>query len=187
MDNVRDLFGRALARFGHHVHAVGDGQWHLPTPCAEWDVHQLINHLVSENGWMPPLLAGGTVEEVGTRLDGDLLGEDPKGAWEGAAAEAGRAVRETPLDRTVHLSGRDVPASQYVFEVFADLAIHAWDLAQAIGADGTIDPDVVEVVYAEYKPLERLLKSSGQYGERIEAPPDASPQTKLLALFGRLG
>jgi uncharacterized protein (TIGR03086 family) len=87
----------------------------------------------------------------------------------------------------VHLSGRDTTASQYVFEVFADLAIHAWDLAQAIGADGTIDPDVVDVVYARYKPVERLLKRSGQYGERIEVPLDASPQTQLLALFGRRG
>jgi uncharacterized protein (TIGR03086 family) len=187
MDDVRDLFGRAVARFGQHVHAVGDGQWHLPTPCAEWDVHQLVNHLVSENRWIPPLLAGGTVEEVGTSLDGDLLGADPKMAWDRAASDAERAVRETPSDRTVHLSGRDAPTSQYVLEVFVDLAIHAWDLAQAIGADGTIDPDVVEVIYARYKPVERLLKGSGQYGDRIEVPPEASPHTKLLAVFGRHG
>jgi uncharacterized protein (TIGR03086 family) len=187
VDDVRELFGRALARFGQHVHAVGDDQWHLPTPCAEWDVRQLVNHLVSENRWIPPLLAGGTVAEVGSSLDGDLLGEDPKGAWDRAAEEAERAVRETPPDRTVHLSGRDAPASQYVFEVFADLAVHAWDLAQAVGADGTIDPDIAEAIYARYSPVERALKRSGQYGEKIEAPPEASPQTKLLALFGRVG
>jgi uncharacterized protein (TIGR03086 family) len=187
MDDVRELFGRALAGFGQHVHAVGDDQWHLPTPCAEWDVRQLVNHLVSENRWIPPLLAGGTVEEMGASLEGDLLGDDPKGAWDRAAGAAGQAVRETPPDRIVHLSGRDAPASQYVFEVFADLAVHAWDLAQSMGADGTIDADIVEAIYARYKPVERLLKGSGQYGERIEVPPDASPQTKLLAVFGRVG
>lgn len=136
---------------------------------------------------MPPLLAGGTVDEVGTSLDGDLLGDDPTGAWDRAAAEAERAVRETPMDRSIHLSGRDAPASRYVFEVFADLAIHAWDLAQAIGADGTIDADIVDLIYARYKPVERLLKGSGQYGERVDTPPDASAQTKLLAVFGRVG
>lgn len=187
MEDVRELYRRALERFGQHVHAVGDDQWHLPTPCVEWDVRQLVNHLVSENRWIPPLLAGGTVPEQGTRLDGDLLGEDPKGAWDRAAGEAELTVQETPSDRTVHLSGRDVPASLYVFEVFADLVVHSWDLAQAIGADGTIDADIVEAIYARYKPVERLLKGSGQYGERIEVSPDASPQTKLLAVFGRVG
>lgn len=187
MDDVRELYRRALERFGQHVHAVGADQWHLPTPCAEWDVRQLVNHLVYENRWMPPLLAGGTVEEVGTGLDGDLLGDDPIGAWDRAAAEAERSVFETDPSRTVHLSGRDAPASRYVFEVFADLAVHAWDLAQAIGADGTIDADIVEVIYGRYKPVERLLKGSGQYGERIKVSPDASPQTKLLAVFGRVG
>jgi uncharacterized protein (TIGR03086 family) len=187
MEDVREMYRRALGAFGEHVHAVGDDQWHLPTPCAEWDVRQLVNHLVSENRWIPPLLAGGTVEEMGSTLDGDLLGDGPGEAWDWAAAEAESAVQETPPDRIVHLSGRDVPASQYVFEVFADLAVHSWDLAQAIGADGTIDADIVEAIYARYKPVERLLKSSGQYGDRIEVSPDASAQTKLLAVFGRVG
>lgn len=187
MSDVRELYRRALERFGRHIHAVGADQWHLPTPNSEWDIRQLVNHLVNENLWMPPLLAGRTVDDVGTALDGDLLGGDPPAAWDRAAMEAERAVVETPPERIVHLSGRDVPASQYVFEVFGDLAIHGWDMARAIGADETMDPDLVDVLYAKYRPLERMLKASGQYGGRIEPPPDAGPQTRLLAVFGRVG
>jgi uncharacterized protein (TIGR03086 family) len=187
VEDVRELYRRALHRFGGLVHAVGDGQWNLPTPNAEWDVRELVNHLVSENRWIPPLLAGGTVEDVGNSLDGDLLGDDPRGAWDRAAAEAERAVLDTPPGKVVHLAGRDSRASRYVFEVFTDLAIHGWDLARSIGADQSLDPDIVDLLYATYHPLEAALKASGQYGSRVEPPPEASTQTKLLAVFGRVG
>ena len=42
------LHGRALTRFGELVHSVGAGQWHAPTPCTEWDVRELVTHLVVE-------------------------------------------------------------------------------------------------------------------------------------------
>lgn len=42
------LHGRALTRFGDLGHSVGADQWHPPRPCTEWDVRQLVNHLVVE-------------------------------------------------------------------------------------------------------------------------------------------
>src|SRR6266508_2731945 len=81
MTEVRGLHARALERYGQLVQAIRDDQWNHPTPCTEWDVRVLVNHLVSENLWMPPLLEGKTIADVGDSLDGDLLGDDPKATW----------------------------------------------------------------------------------------------------------
>src|SRR5437773_10949078 len=98
------LFRRGAERFGAHVQAVRDDQWHLPTPDSEWDVRALSRHLVHELLWVPELFAGKTVAEVGDRFEGDVLGRDPRAAYTEAAAEAMDAVEEPgALDRIVHL------------------------------------------------------------------------------------
>lgn len=51
--------------------------WTARTPCADWDVRQLVNHVVGEDRWTKPLVQGLTIAEVGDALDGDLLGEEP--------------------------------------------------------------------------------------------------------------
>ena len=103
--------GRALTRFGELVQSVGAGHWHAPTPCTEWDVRQLVNHLVVEQLWVPPIVAGRTVAEIGDAFQGDQLGADPVAAWDKAAAASGAAFAEPgALQRTVHLSYGDRPA-----------------------------------------------------------------------------
>jgi len=185
MAELKGLFQRALDRYGQLVHAVRDDQWHDQTPCTEWDVSMLVNHLVYENLWMPPLLEGKTIADVGDSLDGDLLRDDPKSAWDGAAAQVSPSVQAVPLDRPVSLSYGVVPAEHYIFELFTDLTIHGWDLAEAIGADKTLDPESVDLLYSHYKPREDALKASGLFGSKIVPVPGADRQTELLAVFGR--
>lgn len=186
MSDVQDLYRKANDQFGKKVESIADNQWNDPTPCTEWDVRALVNHLVSENAWIPPILAGRTIGDVGTSLDGDLVGEDPKEAWRSRAEDAGRAVDvDGAMDATVHISRGDVPGGEYVFEVLADLTIHGWDLARAIGADEVIDPELLDAVYPYYEPLVELLKSTGAFGPVVEPPPGADRQTRLLAMLGR--
>lgn len=186
-DNTRHLYTRALEQFGEKVNAVGDDQWSNATPCSAWDVRALVNHLVNENLWVPPLLEGSTIEHVGDRFDGDQLGADPVEAWDASAKGALAAVADpAAMSRTVHLSYGDRPARDYVNEMFTDLAIHGWDLARGIGADEAIDREFVEVLYAGAAPMEDALKSYGVYGEKVRPPEGADTQTKLLAIFGRV-
>src|SRR6266498_3151485 len=108
--SVADLHGRSVERFAELTRGVGDDHWALPTPCSEWDVRTLVNHLVYEERWAVPLFAGSTIAEVGDRFEGDLLGNDPSGASAAAAQEAITAVAQPGvLERTVHLSFGDVP------------------------------------------------------------------------------
>ena len=81
MDDVRDLFLKASKNYEEAVHQIREDQWHMPTPCTEWDVRALMQHLVNEQLWVPPLLEGKTIEQVGDAFDGDNLGNDPVGAW----------------------------------------------------------------------------------------------------------
>jgi uncharacterized protein (TIGR03086 family) len=185
--NLTDLHRRSVDEFHKRVHAIKDDQWHDPTPCTEWDVHDLVNHLVNENRWTPPLMSGQTIEEVGDRFDGDLLGEAPRAAWDDAAREAVAAMsRPGAMERTVHLSFGDHPGAEYAWQLFVDHLIHAWDLARAIGADEKLDPELVEICYERSKPQEDMLKSFGVFGDKVEPPEGADRQTELLAIFGRV-
>ena len=60
MTELIALFRRAADGFGRHVHAVAGGQWHDPTPCTDWDVRELVNHVAVEQLWVPPLMEGST-------------------------------------------------------------------------------------------------------------------------------
>jgi uncharacterized protein (TIGR03086 family) len=181
-----ELHRRAAESFGALVHAVGDGQWELPTPCSDWNVRQLVNHLVYENRWTPPLFAGRTIAEVGDRFEGDLLGDDPRAAWGDAAKEAVAAVQERgAMERAVHLSFGDVPGSEYAMQLFADHLIHGWDLARAIGADERLDPELVDACARWFEANEEGYRSSGAVGPRPETSPGADAQAALLAAFGR--
>ena len=185
MSDIRQRFERAQAHFGELVHQVKDDQWSDATPCTDWDVRALVNHLVYEARWCVPLLEGQTIEQVGDRFEGDLLGDDPAGSYDAALAEASTAVREVDLDRIVHLSFGDLPASEYLTQLTSDFVVHAWDLARGIGADDRIDPDMATFVYAAAEPMADMLAASGLFGERVQVADDADEQTKLLALFGR--
>ena len=180
------LHQRAVQEFDARVRAVGDDQWELPTPCSDWNVRQLVNHLVYENRWTVPLMEGGTIAEVGDRYEGDLLGDDPKAAWAEASSEAVRSVQaDGALERTVDLSSGPTPAPEYVNQLFADHLIHAWDLARAVGADERLDPELVEACATWFAEMEPHYRAAGAIGDRPEVPPDADAQTRLLAAFGR--
>jgi uncharacterized protein (TIGR03086 family) len=186
--NVSDLHQRASGEFGRRVHAVGDDQWSLPTPCTEWDVRALVNHLVYENLWTVPLMEGRTIEDVGDRYEGDLLGDNPQAAYDAAAAPALEAVQQDgAMERTVHLSFGDFPGREYALQLFADHLVHAWDLARAIGADERLDPELVDACAGWFAAMEEAYRGAGAVGPRpeIAGDADADAQTRLLAMFGR--
>jgi uncharacterized protein (TIGR03086 family) len=66
-----------------------------------------------------------------------------------------------------------------------DVVIHTWDLARAAGLDETLDADVVHDMLTGMEPLDDMLRASGQYGPKVQVPPDADEQTRLIAFTGR--
>jgi uncharacterized protein (TIGR03086 family) len=183
--DVLDLYERALAEFGARVHAVAPDQWGCPTPCKDWEVRNLVGHLVAEQLWVPPLLAGKRVADLGAGFaSGDVLGADPVAAWDAAAAAARAAFTDAGTERTVHLSYADRPAEEYARELVFDLVVHTWDLARGISGDEDLDPELVEAVYAAIEP-DTDLTESGLFDEPVPVPDTADEQTKLIAFTGR--
>jgi uncharacterized protein (TIGR03086 family) len=188
-DDLVQLHGRCGQRFSALVAGVGPGQWHDGTPCSEWDARTLVHHLLYEQCWVPLLFEGLELEQVGGRFEGDLMGDDAS-AWPGLLAasieQAHVAVaRPGALDRTVHLSFGDASGREYAIQLIADLAIHAWDLAQATGQDDTLDPDAVALLLPWTEANAELLAGSGMFGVRIDAALDAPDDVRLLGLLGR--
>jgi uncharacterized protein (TIGR03086 family) len=181
-----DLFLRSADIFDTHVRSIRSDQWTDPTPCSEWNVRQLVNHITVEDLWVPPLMAGRTIGDVGDAYDGDQLGPDPVGAWSGALAAARQSVQESgAASRTVHLSYGDELAGEYLLQLFADHLIHAWDLARAIGTNPELPADLVAECAAFYARMESAYRAMGVVAAAVEVPADADPQTQLLAAFGR--
>ncbi|TDC74350.1 TIGR03086 family metal-binding protein [Streptomyces hainanensis] len=181
-----DGFDRAMDEFDQRVHEVGSRQWSSPTPCAEWSVRDLVNHLTGEHLWAPWMLRGATLSEVGDRFDGDVLGDDPVGAWEGASATSREAAhRSGVLDSPVHTSGGLTPADEYLRQMTLDLTVHAWDLARGIGADERLDADLVGMGYEYVEPQIDGWQSFGVFDPPVSVADSAPLQDRLVALLGR--
>jgi uncharacterized protein (TIGR03086 family) len=178
-------FQRASEGFVERARQIGEQQWSAATPCTEWNVRMLVNHVAGEYLWVPEMLAGRTIAEVGDRLDGDVLGDGPLQALIRARAAALDPI-DAPeaLATTVHLSFGDLPAGEYVKQMALDSVIHSWDLAHGIGADERLDPELVELSYGEMQATAEGWRSAGVFGPE-KAPSDDSTQAKLLALTGR--
>lgn len=187
-ERLPDLHDRALAATRSLVAGVKDDQWSNPTPCDGWDVRELVNHVVGGNFWVAELAGPGgkTIEEVGDRLDGDVLGDDPLGAYDRSMQAASAAFgREGAMEAPCAVSYGPVPGSIYCGHRFIDVLIHGWDLAVATGQETALDPELVEACWQVVEPQAELLAASGAFGTGVTVADDADLQTRLLAALGR--
>ena len=183
MDQIT-LHHRTVACWTDVVDGVPDDGWEGPTPCRDWSVRDLVNHVVGEDRWTAPLMRGRTIAEVGDSLDGDLLGDDPGRSAHDAASEATAVVAEVlPGGGTVHLSYGEERMDEYVHQIAADHLVHAWDVAVATGGDVHLDPELVDEVATWFADREPLYRGAGAVGPRGVSHGGA--QDELLAAFGR--
>ncbi|KAA1418687.1 TIGR03086 family protein [Nocardioides humilatus] len=182
--DTQEMHRRTVEWWTTCLAGVGDGQWGEPTPCADWDVRALVNHVAGEDLWTVPLLEGSTIEEVGDRYDGDLLGDAPLAAGQAAADAAVTAVADLLAGReTVQLSYGEERADEYVWQLCADHLVHGWDLAAAVGGDTALPADLVAALGEWFAPREEMYRGAGVIGDQQALTGDA--QHDLLARFGR--
>jgi uncharacterized protein (TIGR03086 family) len=180
-------FRTAAEHFSELVAAIPDDRWDSATPCVEWDVRALVRHVAEEMLWVAPLFSGETIESVGDRFEGDILGDDPKAAWVAAVGPAIEAI-EAPgaMDAVCQLSMGPTPGREYAGQLIVDLTVHGWDLARAAGLDETIDPELVEACLKTIEPWKPMLASMGDYfAPPVEPADDADSATVLLNTLGR--
>ncbi len=168
--------------FSRRVLGVAAGRWDAPAPVEGWVARDVVRHLVT---WFPGFLEGGT----GIRLPaGPSVDEDPVGAWR-AHSDAVQALLDDPATeekvlRNPHVGEVPLPVAVDRFYT-SDVFLHTWDLARATGQDETLDEAMCRAMLAGMEPMDEVLRSSGQYGPRVDVPEDAPVQDRLLGFIGR--
>ena len=168
--------------FTERVQDVPPDRWDAPSPVEGWRARDVVRHLVE---WFPAFLASG----AGVRLPPvPSVDDDPVAAWT-VHRDSVQELLDDPgtadlVLRNPHTG--EVPLPEAVERFYtADVFMHTWDLARATGQDDTLDPEKVRELYEGMKPMEDVLRASGQFGGHVDVPEDADLQTKLLALIGR--
>ncbi len=181
-----ELHELTLASFGSIISHVEQSQWKDATPCSEWNVYDLMNHVVSENLWVPPMLAGKTIADVGDEFEGHVIQHDPIGAYEQSRKLCEEAAQQPGvLDTPVKVSYGPVPGRVYLGHRIVDLVIHGWDLAKTTKQSTTIRPTIVDDVWEIINPELSDLQGSGYFGIAQKVSDSADSQTRLLAALGR--
>jgi hypothetical protein len=150
-------------------------------------LRQAINHYAYDNSWVPHMLAGRTMDEVGhERFDGDLVGRDPRGNLERISAAARDAARTvTDRDAIVHCSYGDVPTWDYFWQLNIARTIGAHDVAQLIGADNPLSEELARGMWEGTEAAAPMWRSMGIFRSRVPVSADAPWRDRFLALTGR--
>jgi uncharacterized protein (TIGR03086 family) len=187
MDTLNALH-TSRQEFEKRLRQVGDDQWDLATPCSEWSVRDLVNHLLVGTRMTAQLLAGTARDDVMAGLNDDLISADPVGDFVALAdqMEAGFGAADGLTGTVDHPIG-EIPREMFVGLRMVDHAVHAWDLATAIGADDQLDADLVSQLWADTQPQAGMLAASGVFGSGAsgDVGEDAPVQARLLDAVGR--
>lgn len=168
---------------GHLVGDLDPGQWELPTPCPDWTVRQLVNHLVLGHRRFAAALTGGTPPAP----DADLLGGDPASAYASSAEAMLAAFRaDGALDSPVSIPAGTLPGRVACELRVVEALVHGWDLARATGRTLEFPAELVEesIAFSRVQ-RERLPADRTPFGPSQPVADDAPPLDRLAALLGR--
>jgi uncharacterized protein (TIGR03086 family) len=167
----------AQQSFAGVLAGVSAAQLDDPTPCAEWTVGQLVDHVIA-----------GNLRVAGQPSPGPL---DPATMLEVArdSAAAAEATFEAPdgISRTYDLGIGTVPGAMFLALRTGDVFTHAWDLARATGQPSDLDPELAERILEMITPILRPeLRGEGRpFGAEQPCDSTAAAADRLAAFTGR--
>jgi uncharacterized protein (TIGR03086 family) len=188
---ILERFAAVSAGFERRLHATRPEQWSWPTPCSEWDVRALVNHMTRGNLNYALLARGGTGAEFLRLRAVDALSDDPVGAYASSVRRCLAAFSEPgALDRMLDYPMGAIAGRQALAVRTTDSAIHTWDLARATGGDESLGDRHVSWLGAHLEQIYEGLKVGAFFADPVEAPggsggAGASMQDALLRRLGR--
>ena len=160
----------------------GTRSWDAPSPVADWTARDVVRHLTE---WLPGFLASGAGLELPR---GPSVDQNPVAAWQ-VHCHAVQAVLDDPETARRELANPHIgslPVENAIDQFYtADVFMHTWDLARATGQDDRLDPDFCAQLLGQMEQMEQIIRSSGQFGARVEVPDSADTQARLLGFIGR--
>ncbi len=183
MEEIELLRG-VLAGTDQVIAGVGDDQWGLPTPCPEYDVGALVDHIL---GWARPFAAGANGEEFEGDPSDHHRGDDPAGEFRAAAARIVAGWEEHGFDRQVSLAGGESPAATAFNMTVMEYLTHGWDLATATGQPTPwSEEQAADVLARAEKTLPAQYRGEGMpFGPIVDVPDDAPAADRVAAFMGR--
>lgn len=173
---------RALGAVGDLIDGIRDDQWSAPTPCTEWTVRDLVNHLVGVNLVFAARLRDQPAPDSAT----DHLGADPASAYR----SSGSAVQDGfdqpgAIDRTYHGPLGAIAGAAWLQVRITDLLAHGWDLAQATGQPAALPEDLAEQALAFARVQMATVPRTGRFGPAQPVAYDAPAIDRLAGFLGR--
>jgi len=183
-------FENAVASTAEIVKATPAGKLDAPTPCTEWDVRTLLNHLIGTL-WLAEGLFADQVPRYPMAPGGlpaaDLAGEDPAAAYAEAAAAALAAAATGDTLTRVHVTPLgEMPGPALAGFTTLDILVHGWDLATATGQPVDLDGRLAAhaLGFAE-QALATEESRAGRIGPAVSVAADAPVTQRLAAFLGR--
>jgi uncharacterized protein (TIGR03086 family) len=183
-----DTMRRACDSTERFVERVTPEHYALATPCAEWDVGALLNHLVGTLalgqallGDAPPTVRMGP----GELPDVDLVGDDPAKAYRLGVESLLAAAGGDALDRVHRTPLGDMPGAALGGFTTLDILVHGWDLARATGQPPALEPDLAESTLAFARQAFTGQPRAPRIGTEVAVPAEASATDRLVAFLGR--
>jgi|GEM_PF-218495 len=177
-----EQLGRALAAVGELITKVRPEQWSAPTPCTDWTVRRLVDHLIGMNRVFAALLS----DEPPPQPAADNIEDDPVGAYRDSAAML-LSEFEQPgvLERTYRGPlGAATGAERLQIRLY-DLLAHGWDLAQATGQPVELPGDLAEQSLEFVRIHLTEQARPGPFGPAQMVADHAPAIERLVAFLGR--
>ena len=165
---------------------VRPGQFGEPTPCTEWDVRALLNHLILWTSHSLERRAYG--ESVAPELmERDFTADPDYAAAYRAQLDRALAAWADPAvwDRELNVMGSATPASDVAALIVAEMVLHGWDLAAATGQSYEVPDAAASAALAAVEANAELFRQYKGFAEPVVIPGSASVLDRTLALSGR--
>jgi uncharacterized protein (TIGR03086 family) len=174
-----DRYTRASEGFETRLRGVQPDQWTASTPCEDWNVRALVAHLINSHRLM--------LSTLGQSLDEPGEGDDLLPVWSTARTAVLDALGdEATAAKIVPSPFGETPFAGLIGGLLCgDTLFHTWDLARATGQDETLDAELCATQLEMMLPLDELIRTPGFFGPKLDAPDDATIQTRLLRFGGR--
>jgi hypothetical protein len=158
---------------------------------AEWSTNKtttmsglLANHAKDE-AWVPDVIAGKTMDEVGDAWKGDLLGSDPIGNYDKLNDLATAAVSKPIAEGQIaHLSYGDFPVGTFLEHTSYYRGFQAPLIAQVAKIPFHRSDDLIDMLWSSVEPQIEDLRNIHVFGPPIEVPDGSDRQALLLGMTG---
>ncbi|MDA0797490.1 MAG: TIGR03086 family metal-binding protein [Chloroflexi bacterium] len=184
-DRSLDSFLRTLEQTSKIVSAIRPDQWQNATPCAEWDMTVLVNHITGENHWLAAVFSGETVAGVGDRFDGDLVGDNPIQAYLASIELAKASITPEMLEAHHGVSFGDISGHDYVSQLFMDQLVHGWDAMMGSRQTVELDDELTAAAIPVAKEMVAYVGQGSVFGNTLDIGTNAADLEALLGELGR--